>query len=62
MTEAVQKQWLDLYPDEIPHHIDYDERPLYAYLQEAAKEQPDKIALHFMGKELSYREVYESAP
>ncbi|MFA8437373.1 AMP-binding protein [Pueribacillus sp. YX66] len=61
MTEAVQKQWLDLYPDEIPHHIDYDERPLYAYLQEAAKEQPDKIALHFMGKELSYREVYESA-
>src|SRR5690606_32497748 len=33
----------------------------YAYLQEAAKEQPDKIALHFMGKELRYREVYESA-
>lgn len=61
MTEAVKKQWLDLYPEEIPHQIDYDEKPLFAYLQEAAKEQPDKIALHFMGKELSYQVVYESA-
>ncbi len=61
MAEAVQKRWLKHYPDEIPHHLEYDEKPLFAYLQEAAKEHPNQIALHFMGKEMTYQDVYESA-
>ncbi|MCB6745828.1 AMP-binding protein, partial [Anaerostipes hadrus] len=28
---------------------------------EAAEQYPDKKALHFMGKEMTYREVYEAA-
>lgn len=61
MAEAVQKKWLDLYPEEIPHQLSYDEKPLFSYLQEAARENPNKIAIHFMGKELNYKEVYDSA-
>jgi len=61
LAEAVQKQWLQLYPEEIPHHLKYDEKPLFKYLQEAAQENPNKIAIHFMGKELNYKEVYDSA-
>lgn len=61
LAEAVQKQWLKLYPEEIPHQLKYDEKPLFTYLQEAARDNPNKIAIHFMGKELSYKEVYESA-
>lgn len=61
MAETMQKKWLSLYPEEIPHQIDYDEKPLYAYLQEAAQKQPHKIAFHFLGKEMSYAQVYESA-
>ncbi|MBU9721192.1 MULTISPECIES: AMP-binding protein [Bacillaceae] len=61
MGEIVQKPWLAHYPEEIPTHIDYDEKPLQEYLKEAAKEDPDKILLHFMGKEMSFREVYDAA-
>src|SRR5690606_14101126 len=31
------------------------------YLTDTAKKYPDKTAIHFMGKELTYRELYESS-
>lgn len=55
------KQWHDHYPKEIPISIDYDEKPLSSYLEETASKFPEKKALHFMGKELSYGEVYTQA-
>jgi long-chain acyl-CoA synthetase len=55
------KPWLKLYPEEIPKTLEYEEKPVQQYLTEAARMYPDKPALHFMGKEMSYREVYESA-
>lgn len=56
-----RNQWLANYPDEIQPHIDYEERPLYDYLQQDAIRYPHKKAVHFLGKELSYRELYENA-
>ncbi|MDG5471008.1 long-chain-fatty-acid--CoA ligase [Jeotgalibacillus sp. ET6] len=53
--------WLNLYPDTIPTHIDLEHKPVHAYLTEAAKLYPDKKAVHFMGKEFSYREMHESS-
>lgn len=55
------KQWHDHYPKEIPTSIDYDEKPLSSYLEETASKFPEKKALHFMGKELSYGEFYTQA-
>ncbi|WLD95437.1 AMP-binding protein [Alkalihalobacillus sp. AL-G] len=57
----VEKQWLNIYPEEIPHEIDIDDKPLQFYLQEAAKRNPSKPALHFLGLRMTYGEVYESA-
>ena len=58
MTEKV---WLKNYPPEIPHEIDIPKIPVHQYLTDAYKANPTKIAIHFMGKELTYKELYESA-
>lgn len=59
MGEA--KVWHAHYPKEIPVSIVYDEKPLQAFLEESAKAYGEKKALHFMGKELSYADVYTEA-
>ena len=58
MTEKV---WLSSYPKEIPHHLDLPEMPVSQFLTDASKENPSKVAIHFMGKDLTYQELYESA-
>jgi long-chain acyl-CoA synthetase len=55
------KPWLSQYPDEIPKTLQLEEKPVHAYLTEAAGNYAEKIAIHFMGKELTYKEVYESS-
>ncbi|MEK5390517.1 long-chain-fatty-acid--CoA ligase [Margalitia sp. FSL K6-0131] len=55
------KPWLSHYPEEIPKTLQLEEKPVHAYLTKAAENYSDKIAIHFMGKELTYKEVYESS-
>ncbi|WP_373893003.1 long-chain-fatty-acid--CoA ligase [Virgibacillus natechei] len=52
------KRWQKHYPAEIPTTINYDEKSLHAFLAESAQRYPEKKALHFMGKEMSYSELY----
>lgn len=58
MTDKV---WLKHYPDYISENVDIDEMPLQQFLTNAAKRTPDKIAIHFMGKDISYSELYQNA-
>ncbi len=58
MTE---KLWLDLYPKEIKSTITYEKIPVQEYLTRAYKATPEKTAIHFMGKNISYSEFYESS-
>ncbi|SHG79993.1 long-chain-fatty-acid--CoA ligase [Ornithinibacillus halophilus] len=51
------KPWQAAYPEQIPTTIDYDEKPLQTFLEDAANRYQEKKALHFMGKELSFNEV-----
>ncbi|GGH83730.1 long-chain acyl-CoA synthetase [Pullulanibacillus pueri] len=55
------KPWLSHYPEEISPQIDYGERPLFDYLREAAEKHPDKSAIYFMGKEMTYRDLYNES-
>lgn len=57
----MEKIWLKQYPDEIPHEINVEKKPLHYFLQKAAEVSPDKTAIHFLGKEMTYRDVYQSA-
>ncbi|MGF2617316.1 long-chain-fatty-acid--CoA ligase [Rossellomorea vietnamensis] len=57
----MEKPWLELYPDEVKKELDYTPKPLQDYLTKAAELYPDKSAIHFMGKEINYRDLYNSA-
>jgi long-chain acyl-CoA synthetase len=59
MTEV--KPWLKNYPKEIPPTLEYSSEPVQHYLTNAANKYPDKVALHFLGKELTYQQLYEAA-
>ncbi|MFJ8237255.1 AMP-binding protein [Ureibacillus sp. NPDC094379] len=55
------KVWLSQYPEEIPHSLTYDNSPVHHFLVRAYEKNPNKIAIHFLGRELTYRELYESS-
>lgn len=55
------KPWHAIYPEQIPAVLSYEDKPLYSFLKESAEEFPDKVSIHFQGKELTFREVHESA-
>ena len=57
----IQKPWLSHYPKEIPHEITIEEKPLYDYLQQAAAEFPTNTAINFLGKTLTYTELYDQS-
>ncbi|MEI2664644.1 AMP-binding protein [Rossellomorea sp. LJF3] len=58
---TMNQPWLAEYPAEIPKELNLVEKPLQSYLTEAASLYGDKAAIHFMGKEIGYKELYESA-
>ena len=56
-----KKPWLKNYPKEIPASLEYKNVPVQHFLQHAASEFPNHTAIHFMGKELTYDQLYEAA-
>jgi len=58
MTEKI---WLSSYPKEVPHMIDLPQIPVHQFLTDAFNEVPEKVVIHFMGRELTYKELYQSA-
>lgn len=61
ILENSRKVWLDHYPEEIPHSLTYPEVPLTHFLEEAAKEYPDRDAVQFMGKRITYSQLLEES-
>lgn len=58
---TVRKPWLKQYPKEISTNLHFEPIPVQSYLKDTAKEFPNKVAIHFMGKEITYHELYESS-
>jgi len=56
-----EKIWLKNYPPNIPTTMEYEEIPLQEYLTRAVEKTPKKIAIHFLGKDITYKELYESS-
>ncbi|OIK10030.1 long-chain fatty acid--CoA ligase [Bacillus sp. MUM 116] len=55
------KPWLKNYPEEISATLEYPLEPVQQYLIQAAENYPDKIAIQFMGKEITYKKLYEES-
>ncbi|HAM79546.1 long-chain-fatty-acid--CoA ligase [Ornithinibacillus bavariensis] len=56
-----ERRWHQHYPKEIPTSLHYDEKPLHHFLEDTALRYKEKKALYFMGKELTYEELCQSA-
>ena len=57
----MNKPWLQDYPADMPETIDYEVKPLYEALSRAATDYPDRTAVSFIGKELTFAEVDDAA-
>jgi long-chain acyl-CoA synthetase len=52
------RPWFASYPEGVPHTLEpYPEKSLYSLLEEAAERFPDRPAIAFLGKHLSYAEL-----
>ena len=51
------KPWFNSWPHGVPKSIEYLRIPLHALLTNTAKKHPEKAALAFFERELSYREL-----
>jgi len=51
--------WLKNYDIGVPKSIDYPQKPLFHFLEEAAQKYPDKVCTIFKGAEVTYKEMDE---
>lgn len=54
------RAWFKYWPKYLPKTIDYPEVPLFEPLEATAKRYPNKPAIIYYGRKISYREVWES--
>lgn len=53
------RPWFKYYDEGVEKHIDYLEEPLFYFLDKAAKENPNNIALSYFGTEINYKDYKE---
>lgn len=52
-----EKPWFKNWPEGVPKSLDYPKVPLHALLENSVKDFPDKPAIIFLGKKITYREL-----
>jgi long-chain acyl-CoA synthetase len=57
--EEVNRIWLKHYDKGVRDHLEYPLIPVYGLLEESAKKYPDKPALIFLGKRITYKKLNE---
>jgi long-chain acyl-CoA synthetase len=57
MSESTNRPWLDFYERGVPHSLSYPETTLGNVLAKTAERFPDRAALLFYGRKISYREL-----
>jgi len=59
----MEKIWMDSWPKDLPQKIEFTHGPvpIHEYLRIRAKETPDKAAIIFYGRHISYKELDESS-
>ncbi len=53
--------WLAHYPSNIPHHLEFPDKPLWKFLEEAAQLQGARVACHYYDQHVTYHELYRQA-
>lgn len=55
------RPWYKHYPPEIPQEIYWEKKPLHTYLKNTAEEFTNRTAVYFLGKEITFHELYEQS-
>ena len=55
--EALEKPWYKFWPEGVPKHIDYPEIPLFQFLRDTAGKYPDKTAIVYFDRKITYKEL-----
>lgn len=53
----VEQPWMKSYPEGVRYRLEYPEVPAYQFMFEQVRQHPERTALNFMGKKVSYREL-----
>ncbi|MGB9942010.1 AMP-binding protein, partial [Bacillus subtilis] len=56
-----QKPWLAEYPNDIPHELPLPNKTLQSILTDSAARFPDKTAISFYGKKLTFHDILTDA-
>ena len=59
--EEINRIWIKHYDKGVRPNLEYPEMPLYELLDNSAEKFPDKVALDFIGKEITYRQLKEAS-
>jgi long-chain acyl-CoA synthetase len=55
--EVLEKPWYKFWPEGVPKHIDYPEIPLFQFLRDTAGKYPDKTAIVYFDRKITYKEL-----
>ena len=58
MVHGAEKPWLEHYDQEVPQALLYPELSLNDLVEQTVRQDPQRVALVFMGKRLSYAELW----
>jgi acyl-CoA synthetase (AMP-forming)/AMP-acid ligase II len=53
----MEKMWAKSWPDGIPQKLDFPNKPLYDFLRDNAQKNPEKAAINYYGREISFQEL-----
>ena len=52
-----KKPWLRFYDEHVPEHLEYPDTPFVQLFREAVEPCGDRVALHYMGRAIRFREI-----
>ncbi|MEW5830698.1 MAG: AMP-binding protein, partial [Chloroflexota bacterium] len=55
------KPWLQRYDKGVPYTIDYPQKPLFHFLEQAAEKYPDRACTVFKGAVISFKEMNDQS-
>jgi long-chain acyl-CoA synthetase len=55
--QTKNKPWFRLWPKDVPKNLEYPKVPLHAILEKTAKEHPEKAAIAYFEREITYAEL-----
>ena len=58
--EKFEKPWMKFWPKMLTTELDYPRVPLYEFLETSTRRYPDKAAIIYYGREISYTELWDA--